>query len=87
MDKRVWLVRSVWSYVGTVAYVAFVLDPMEIRSEKSFVWVISIYSEPPLCGASDVFTMPLNHRKKCLPEFLETLENLRDPNLVNVINA
>ena len=75
--KLVWLLTSQWSPVGAKAYVAFLLDPQEIRPEKEFVWAIAIYSEPPLYGVSDAFTMTLNHWKKELPEFLNNLEKLR----------
>lgn len=85
--KEVWRICSVWSCVGTVAYVAFVLDPMEIRPKKAFVWAISIYFELPLYGVNNVFTMSLNQWKTELPEFLKTLEKLRDPDIVNVTNA
>jgi hypothetical protein len=34
--KETWLLRSLWTKVGTTAYLSFALDPMEIRPEKSF---------------------------------------------------
>lgn len=76
-SKETWLLRSIWSQVGTTAYLTFKLDEMEIRPDKEFVWAVAIYSEPPLHGVRDKFTMPLNHWKNYLPDFLRTLEALR----------
>ena len=33
-SSETWLLRSIWSQVGTTAYLAFKLDEMEIRPEK-----------------------------------------------------
>lgn len=76
-SKETWVLRSLWSRVGTTAYLSFALDPIEIRPENEFVWAVAIYSEPPNYGVRDEFTMPLNHWKNYLPEFLQTLECLR----------
>ena len=75
--KETWLLRSLWTKVGTTAYLSFALDPMEIRPEKEFVWAVSLYTEPPLYGVRDLFTMPLNHWENYLPDLLQTLEELR----------
>ena len=75
--RDVWHVRSVWSPVGASAYIAFLLDPMDIRSERASTWAISVYAEPPLSGVEDVFCLSLSHWKKQLPQFLQSLEALR----------
>ena len=76
-SQETWRLRSAWSHTGTVAYVAFLLDPMEIRPEKEYVWAVAIYSEPPHYGVLDKYTMPLKQWTTSLPKFLQVLESMR----------
>ena len=83
---EMWLLESVWSPVGTKAYVTFLYDPFLNNYggiEKRHVWAVMASAEKPADWhhseyEEGYFTMFLKGWEKELPDFFAFLKRLRD---------
>jgi hypothetical protein len=82
-SMETWLLESVWSLVGTTAYVSFLIDEM-CDLQDPFAWAIKISDQKPSYGKgrSD-FTVSLKqwkNEKQEILNFLEQIRNAKKPN-------
>ena len=79
---EMWLLESVWSPVGSRAYVTLLVDPMvgPNRRKGEAVWAVMASLTKPISrlSAEAEFTLSFGQRwKEGLPEFFEHLSALR----------
>lgn len=80
---EMWLLESVWSPVGSRAYITFLVDPQfdGDRKKGQAVWAVMTSPAKPYnrLSAADEFTLNLGQGwKKELPAFFEHLSMLRN---------
>ena len=82
---EIWLLESVWSPVGTRAYITFLVDPMvedwQHRKKGEAVWAVEVSPSKPESRTSPTnsFSIRLNQGwQKELPAFLKHLSLLRE---------
>ncbi|HEY0098828.1 MAG TPA: hypothetical protein VGB76_07730 [Pyrinomonadaceae bacterium] len=82
---EMWLLESVWSPVGSRAYVTFLVDPQApaARKKGEYVWAAKASSGKPnqWLGEEGEFTLSLTAGwKEEMPAFFEHLSGLRNQN-------
>lgn len=78
-ENEVWEIESIWTPIGTKAFIVFVVDP-QIITDKSAVWAVLTSLKRPLGwqGESGDFTLVFNNKwKDNLLEFVKYLSEIR----------
>jgi hypothetical protein len=82
---EMWLLESIWSPVGSLAYLTFLVDPQiphsRTRKTGEAVWAVMVSPLKPVAWQSsdEGFTLSLGQGwEKRLPDFFEHLARLRN---------
>lgn len=71
--SEMWRLESVWSPIGKIAFVTFLLDPENME----YVWDIMASEEKPVSRFGNS-TLSLKRWEKELPEFMKFLDDIRN---------
>ncbi len=78
---EIWMLESIWSPIGTTAYITFLVDPQipHIRARKKGESVWAVMTSRYRNVEEEVFEMSLKQGwEKRLPEFFEHLDKIRN---------
>jgi len=79
-SKETWLLESIWSPIGTLAYVTF---PIDFELTRREAWAIEISDEKPVYGKSrDCLLISLKQWKNEKDNFLKHLSEIRNQQII-----
>ncbi len=77
-SMETWLLESIWSPIGTTAYVSFLIDPQS-DFQNPYAWAIRVSDEKLIYGKeSNHFEVSLKQWKNEKTDFLKFLDELRN---------
>lgn len=77
-SMETWLLESIWSPIGTTAYVSFLIDPQS-DFYNPYAWAIKVTDEKPVYGKErNYFEISLKKWKNEKKNFLKFIEQIRN---------
>ena len=77
-SMETWLLESVWSPIGAMAYVSLLIDPQS-DFQNPYAWAIEVSDEKPIYGKEgNCFLVALNQWKNEKDDFLKFLLQIRN---------
>lgn len=79
-SMETWMLESIWSPIGSTAYVSFLIDPQS-DFKKPYPWAIEVRKEKPIYRTNcENLTISLKQWKKEKKDFVKFLDEIRGKN-------